>query len=98
MKLSFSVLILRQLERAGCKAPSERTRNHLSAPGANLAVIENNLHKMVIVEYPIAGVPCQFLTFFSPGSGRRVQKYCGVGVDGGKARRVQRCRPGVRAA
>jgi len=53
---------------------------------------------MVIVEYPIAGVPCQFLTFFSPDSGRRVQKYRGVGVDGGKSRRVQRCRPGVRAA
>lgn len=50
------------------------------------AVIQNSLRKMVIVEYPIAGVPCQFLSFFSPDNGRRVQKQYGAGVEGGKSR------------
>jgi len=40
---------------------------------------------MVIVEYPIAGVPCQFLSFVSPDIGRRVQKHCSGGVEGGKS-------------
>src|SRR5690348_69910 len=49
------------------------------------AVIQNSLRKMVIVEYPIAGVPGQFLSFFSPDNGRRVQERRGLGVVGGRS-------------
>lgn len=48
--------------------------------GIGWAVIQKNLDKMVIVEYPNAGVPCQFLSFFSPGNGRRVRKHCDAAV------------------
>jgi hypothetical protein len=63
--------------------PGIRGRGGFSS--ASGAVIQKNLHKMVIVEYPIAGVPCQFLSFFSCDDRRGVLKHCGVGVDGGKS-------------
>jgi hypothetical protein len=62
MKLSSSVLIS-GLARAACKELSEALAIFFRASRPGLAVIQKSLHKMVIVEYPIARVPCQFLTF-----------------------------------
>lgn len=63
--------------------------------GSGGAVIQKNLHKMVILEYPIAGVSCQSLYFFSLPAGN-VSKSIWWGLTVESMRRVQRFRLKVR--